>query len=996
MLGSLATLVALAAPARSATLVDDGFESGSLAGWTVTQAGDGSATVVTDVVRTGTYSALLAETGGGGSVANLRRTLATAQTDLTVAADVRIEAEGTTGGNVPIVRLFDAAGTRLVSFYRQNQASDKLYVQHNGTFNLTSGLLPLGSWARVSVHVVTAGPNSTVAITLNGTAIYSTTVANLGTGGVRTVQLGNDVAAQPFRLYADNVSVTNDIADTTAPDTTIDAGPQGTVASTTASFSFSASESGAVFECRLDASAWSACSSPHTSNGLAAGSHTFAVRATDAAGNVDPSPAQRTWTIAFQGGTCDTTAPPPNTSDPGTLVIADGFESGNLGAWTAVTTQGDATATVQQQVVHRGRCALRLHVTTQVVHSRANITKTLPAGTTEVWADGWFDIETEGVRSTWNTPTFRVFSGGRRVFDVSRQNGDANFFVRYPNAGGNGWTIISPGRQLSVDRWYHIKIHVVAAGNLSTAEVWLDDALVYRTTTATLGVTTFDTLMVGAEHQNQEGDVAADDIVVKAVVPPPSPVVFTDGFESGGFAAWTEVGAAGGGTATVQGSVVRTGARAASLTTTATTTSLAYLRHTLPAVETDLTVNAAARVVAEGGTGGVVPLVSLLDAGWNRRVFVYRNNGTGRVVVQHAGGTVTTGATLPLGTWAAVSVHGITAGPGASTIEVKLDGATIFSTTTADLGATGLKTIQIGNHAASKGYTIVVDDVSATTGAAGPADDPRYKLLIADYLNRRLLITDFDGRVVWEFDNPTGSTDALDGPIGVRWLPGNQILATFGGGTVGVIDVATKTWVWQTRGFNGDAFQSPYDAELLPDGRLAVALRFNDGGRVSVYDLASGTEVWRHLSANAHSVHYRPGDLSYGTTLPTLLVGGFGAIREVTYQPGTTPVVAWQIASEFTHDAIVVDNDRVLTTEGYYIQLVDRAGMQLWRRSTPAENRRMAINPNLGGGYIYTVGEGDRIEFRDTNGFVLREWNRLSDDTTLDYPYGIQVIEYGP
>ena len=32
---------------------------------------------------------------------------------------------------------------------------------------------------------------------------------------------------------------------------------------------------------------------------------------------------------------------------------------------------------------------------------------------------------------------------------------------------------------------------------------------------------------------------------------------------------------------------------------------------------------------------------------------------------------------------------------------------------------------------------------------------------------------------------------------------------------------------------------------------------------------------------------------------------------------------------------------------------------------TPDEDRRIAVNPNVGGGYVFTVGESDRIEFRD-------------------------------
>ena len=179
-------------------------------------------------------------------------------------------------------------------------------------------------------------------------------------------------------------------------------------------------------------------------------------------------------------------------------------------------------------------------------------------------------------------------------------------------------------------------------------------------------------------------------------------------------------------------------------------------------------------------------------------------------------------------------------------------------------------------------------------------------------------------------------------------MPGNRILATFGTGEVGLIDVATKTFVWKVWGFNGDSFQSPYDAELLPDGNLAVALRFNNGGRISVYNLTTGEEVWKHYLSNAHSVHFRTAGQSYNTDDPTLLVGGWGNIREVAYRPSGGQNVTWQVKSEYTHDAIVVENDRLITTEGYYVQKIDRVGTKLWKKMTPDEDRRIAVNPNAG------------------------------------------------
>ncbi len=88
--------------------------------------------------------------------------------------------------------------------------------------------------------------------------------------------------------------------DTAAPDTSIGSGPTGTVASTSASISFSSTESGSTFECKLNEGAWQTCTSPRALTGLAQGSHTLSVRATDAAGNVDPTEAARTWTVDTQ------------------------------------------------------------------------------------------------------------------------------------------------------------------------------------------------------------------------------------------------------------------------------------------------------------------------------------------------------------------------------------------------------------------------------------------------------------------------------------------------------------------------------------------------------------------------------------------------------------------------------------------------------------------------------------------------------------------------
>ena len=90
--------------------------------------------------------------------------------------------------------------------------------------------------------------------------------------------------------------------DTTPPDTTITAGPVGTVSTSSAQFSFTANESGASFDCRLDSGSWTLCGNPKLLTGLAPGGHTFEVRARDAAGNLDATPASRTWAVSELNG----------------------------------------------------------------------------------------------------------------------------------------------------------------------------------------------------------------------------------------------------------------------------------------------------------------------------------------------------------------------------------------------------------------------------------------------------------------------------------------------------------------------------------------------------------------------------------------------------------------------------------------------------------------------------------------------------------------------
>ncbi|MEP6639848.1 MAG: hypothetical protein ABJC39_10905, partial [Chloroflexota bacterium] len=108
-------------------------------------------------------------------------------------------------------------------------------------------------------------------------------------------------------------------ADTSAPDTSITANPSNPSASSSASFSFTGSDNitpaaSLTFECKLDAGAFAACTSPKAYAALTDGSHTFSVRAIDGASNVDPSPASFTWVVDTSAPDTSITANPSNPS----------------------------------------------------------------------------------------------------------------------------------------------------------------------------------------------------------------------------------------------------------------------------------------------------------------------------------------------------------------------------------------------------------------------------------------------------------------------------------------------------------------------------------------------------------------------------------------------------------------------------------------------------------------------------------------------------------
>jgi hypothetical protein len=110
------------------------------------------------------------------------------------------------------------------------------------------------------------------------------------TEGLWTFTVRAADAAGNFAQQARDIKI-----DGTPPDTTIVSGPGD---DGTPEWELAASEN-ATFECRIVPAAFAPCSgeATHTVAGLPPGTYTFEARARDLTGNVDPTPAQSTFTI---------------------------------------------------------------------------------------------------------------------------------------------------------------------------------------------------------------------------------------------------------------------------------------------------------------------------------------------------------------------------------------------------------------------------------------------------------------------------------------------------------------------------------------------------------------------------------------------------------------------------------------------------------------------------------------------------------------------------
>lgn len=145
--------------------------------------------------------------------------------------------------------------------------------------------------------------------------------------------------------------------DTTGPTITITAGPPEFSNQTDATFEFESNEPSTDFECSFDMTYWAACASLDTFSGRPEGANEFAVRGTDALGNIGAPSEPYEWTVDLDAPAAPTIVSPASpmlsadvrtviagTAEPHAsveLMIASSAQTGSLGTVTADGTTGE-------------------------------------------------------------------------------------------------------------------------------------------------------------------------------------------------------------------------------------------------------------------------------------------------------------------------------------------------------------------------------------------------------------------------------------------------------------------------------------------------------------------------------------------------------------------------------------------------------------------------------------------------------------------------------
>jgi hypothetical protein len=176
-------------------------------------------------------------------------------------------------------------------------------------------------------------------------------------------------------------------------------------------------------------------------------------------------------------------------------VFQDGFESGNLSAWTS-----DSGLTVQTTTVRSGSYAARANTTNGNTFAK----KTLPSTYTNAYARIYFNL----ISYASQVNLLRVRTAGDSSIVYLFVNTAGKLGLRNDVAGTTFTSATPVG-----SGWHALELHTVIGGASGVSEVWIDGVRINDLSiTTNMGSTPIGRLQIGEVNNGRTYHVVIDDV----------------------------------------------------------------------------------------------------------------------------------------------------------------------------------------------------------------------------------------------------------------------------------------------------------------------------------------------------------------------------------------------------------------------------------------------------------------------------------------------------
>ena len=185
------------------------------------------------------------------------------------------------------------------------------------------------------------------------------------------------------------------------------------------------------------------------------------------------------------------------------IIFQDGFESGDISAWTGTNTSS-GTLTVSTTRVHDGTYAAQGVVSSN--SGWAVVYEDIASASTVYWS-GWLWIDSQNIPSGNTAKFMEMLNGWNPVarVGVTNNNGTLNWALSYGDGNGNE-TFANSNSTLSLQTWYFVEAAAYANATAGWTQLWIN------------GTSVKNNINVNTGSAINRIDVGASDFVVTAYI----------------------------------------------------------------------------------------------------------------------------------------------------------------------------------------------------------------------------------------------------------------------------------------------------------------------------------------------------------------------------------------------------------------------------------------------------------------------------------------------